>query len=66
MQTFPNPFNSLIIPFSSPLHFPPGISDSDQLLHASSEIHLMGLEAQKGHSYTDINCGKKHRGKQMG
>lgn len=36
--------NSLVIPFPSPLHFPPGISDSDQLLHCSSEVHLMGSE----------------------
>lgn len=36
--------NSLVVPLSSPLHFPPGISDSDQLLHRSSEVHLMGSE----------------------
>lgn len=32
--------DSLVIPFSGPLHFPPGISDSDQLLDTSSEVHL--------------------------
>lgn len=36
--------DSLVIPFPCPLHFPPGISDSDELLDTSTEVHLVGLE----------------------